>query len=148
MRKPRVFIDADVLFAGSASSEGASYIILSIAEMTLIECITSEQARAEAERNLADKLPQTLPVFHLLVHRCLQVVPNPPLEEVVTHAGQADPKDLPILVAALREQCSHLITFNTRHYYETGTIAVLRPGEFMMLIRRRLSLLSPNGDRE
>ena len=41
MRKPRVFVDVDVLFAGAAapSEHGASLTILRMAEITLIEAL-------------------------------------------------------------------------------------------------------------
>ena len=35
LAKPRLFIDADVLIAGSASTTGASYIILHLSDLTL-----------------------------------------------------------------------------------------------------------------
>ena len=105
--KPRVFVDADVLFAGAASpnKHSASQVVLRLAEITLIEALTSQQVTAEAERNLAAKLPQALPTFRLLVSRCLCVVPDPQQADLSHHSGLADPKDLPILVAAIREDC-------------------------------------------
>jgi hypothetical protein len=104
--KPRVFVDADVLFAGAAAptEHSASLVILRMAEITLIEAITSEQAVAEAERNLSAKLPAALPTFRLLVARCLHTVPDPSTEDLSPHIGAADPKDLPILVAAVQRQ--------------------------------------------
>jgi hypothetical protein len=50
--KLKGFVDADGLIAGSASTQGASHIILLLSDLTLIECLTSEQSRREAERNL------------------------------------------------------------------------------------------------
>jgi hypothetical protein len=101
--KLRVFVDADVLFAGSASPTeySASLLVLRLGELTLIDAVTSEQVITEAERNLEAKMPQALPLFRLLVNRALTVAPDPQPEEVEAHAGLADPKDLPILVAAL-----------------------------------------------
>ncbi|MBC7249776.1 MAG: hypothetical protein H5T62_05770 [Anaerolineae bacterium] len=51
--KLRVFVDADVLFAGAASpgKHGASLLILRMAEITLIEAVASQQVITEAERN-------------------------------------------------------------------------------------------------
>lgn len=144
-RKPVVFLDADVIFAGAAAptEHGASHVVLRTGEITLIECVTSEQAVTEVERNLAEKLPAKLPEFHLLVSRCLRVVPDPGLEDLARHTGQADPKDLPILVAALREGCPYLLTFNVRHYSPpSGSIAVQQPGEFVLTVRNLLTQLS------
>ena len=144
-RKLAVFLDADVIFAGAAAptEHGASHVVLRMGEITLIECVTSEQAVTEVERNLAEKLPTKLPEFHLLVSRCLRVVPDPGPKDLAHHTGQADPKDLPILVAALREGCPYLLTFNVRHYSPpVGSITVQQPGEFVLTVRDLLSQLS------
>ncbi len=143
--KPRAFIDADTLFAGAASpsEHGASLLILRLAEITLIDAITSEQVITEAERNLKAKLPQVLPAYHHLVSRCLQIVPDPLAKDLHEHQGLADPKDLPILVAALRENCPWLVTFNVRHYQPGHSdIQIMRPGEFVLQVRERLAQLN------
>ncbi len=137
-----VFLDADVIFAGSAAptAHSASHIVLQLGEMTLIDCVTSTQAVTEVERNLADKLPSKLSEFQLIVSRSLRVVSDPELEELRQYKGQADPKDLPILVAAVREKCSSLLTFNIRHYHPSAvTITIHRPGEFVQTVRAILS---------
>jgi hypothetical protein len=143
-RKPKVFIDADVLFAGSAapSEHGASLVLLRMAEITLIEAVTSQQVVAEAERNLADKLSNTLPAFRLIVARCLHVVPDPGAEDLSAFAGLAHPADLPILVSALASECPWLVTFNIRHYQPGHpAIAVLPPGDFLLRVRDLLARL-------
>ena len=145
VESPKVFLDADVIFAGSAapSIQGASYVVLRMGEITLLDCITSEQVITEVERNLQEKLPNALPEFRLLVKRCVQVVSDPDPDALDAHVGQADPKDLPILVAAIRENCSHLLTFNARHFNPAGSRPIVQtPGEFLQTIRSRLSALS------
>ncbi len=144
MAKLRIFVDADVIFAGAASpsTQGASHILLIMGELTLLECITSEQATTEVERNLSAKLPAKLPELRLLLSRALRIVPDPTPAELRTHAGQADPKDLPLLVAALREDCPYFVTFNTRHYFPADeSIKILRPGDLILTIRQTLGQL-------
>lgn len=143
--KPRVFIDADVLFSGAAgpSAHGASLVVLRMAEITLIEAVASQQVIVEAERNLASKMPATLPLFRLIVARCLHIVPDAKPADLLQYNGRADPKDLPILVAALRERCPWLVTFNERHYRPGHPdVDVLRPGEFLLRVRDRLAHLT------
>jgi len=96
--RPRVLVDADVLFAGAASpsEQGANLTILRMAEIILIKAVTPQQVITEAQRNLAQKLPQALPAFQLLVHRCLTILPDPLPQELAGHHGLADPKDLPM----------------------------------------------------
>lgn len=142
--KPRIFIDADVLFAGAASpnEHSASNLILRMAELTLIEAITSTQVITEAERNLEAKLPKALPAFRLLVSRSLKIVDDPEPAQLGIHRGLADPQDLPILVAAVRESCHLLATFNIRHYQPGHpSITVLKPGDLVLRIRYLLSQL-------
>jgi hypothetical protein len=146
--KPRIFVDADVLFAGAASpsEHGASVLVLRMAEITLVEALTSEQVIAEAERNLAEKLPRALPAFRLIASRCLRVVPDPSPTDLEPYRGLADPADLPILVAALREGCPWLVTFNLRHYQPGHPgVTVLRPGDLLLRVRDRLARLTGEG---
>ncbi len=140
----RVFVDADVLFAGSASpsEHGASLLILRLGELTLIDAVASEQVITEAERNLSSKMPDALPLFRLVVSRSLNVVPDPSHEDVRGRAGLADPKDLPILVAALKSGCPWLVTFNLRHYRPGHpNVKVLRPGGFVRRVREALAYM-------
>jgi len=143
--KPRVFVDSDVLFAGAAASteHGASLVVLRLAEITLIDAIASAQVIVEVERNLIAKLPQAVARFRVIVERCLTIVPDPKPEDLNQHAGSADPKDLPILVAAVRENCPWLVTFNGRHF-ESGhpDVRVMRPGKFVLRVRDLLASLT------
>ena len=140
--KPRVFVDADVLFAGAAApnEHGASLTILRMAEITLIDAMASPQVVEEAERNLADKLPAALPAFRMIVSRCLRIVPAPQPSDLAACAGLADPKDAPILAAAVRERCPWLVTFNGRHFQPGHPdITGLTPGELILRVRDLLA---------
>lgn len=147
--KPRIFVDSDVLFAGSASpsENSASLVILRMSEITLVEGVASQQVIAEVERNLSERIPNVLPTFRLLVSRCFRVVPDPSIADLEKYQGAADPKDLPILVAALQSNCSWLATFNLRHYQPGDpTLTVLKPGDLVLRIRYLLSHLSTSED--
>ena len=124
-------IDADVLFAGSATSSphSASLVVLRLGELTLLDAVASEQAVTEAERNLSAKVPAAVPVFRQIVDASLRVVPDPTEDELRALSGLADPKDLPILAAAVREQCDVLATFNERDYRPGHpSVEVVTPG--------------------
>jgi len=62
-------------------------------------------------------------------------VSDPSPEEMVSYHGHADPKDLPLLVAAHQAGCSHLVTFNLRHYGHSPPVVVQSPGAFLLTIR-------------
>jgi len=140
--KPKVFIDSDVLFAGSAAptQHGASLVILRMAEITLLKAYASHQVINEVERNLSAKIPKAIPAFHLILSRSLQIVPDPSATDLVKYAGMANSADLPILVAAHQAGCLYLVSFNIRHYRPGHPdVSVLSPGEFLLRIRDLLS---------
>ena len=63
-----------------------------------------------------------------------------------SYAGLADPADLPLLVAALREECPWLVTFNGRHYQPGHPqVTVMRPGNLILRVRDLLAALSSQG---
>ena len=146
LEKPRVFVGADVLFAGAAapSQQGASLVILRMAEITLIDAVVSPQVVDEAERNLAEKLPAALPAFRMIVSRCLRLVPAPQPSDLATCAGLADASQTPILAAAVREQCPWLVTFNGRHFQPGHPeVTVLTPGQLILRVRDLLAHMTP-----
>lgn len=132
-------MDADTLFAGAASVSGASHVVLQLGELGVIEVAVPEQARVEAERNLTLKLPAALPAFRTLIEVCttpLAMVP-PATSNRLARVGEADPKDAPILAAALAGSCRWLVTFNLRDY-RTDRIHVSEPGPFLEELRALL----------
>lgn len=146
--RPRVFIDSDVLFSGSVSpsTHGASITLLRMGEITLIDAVVSEQVISEVERNLTAKLPAALTLFRLLASRAVRVVPAPQPDAVAQLAGLADPKDLPILVAAVQSGCPLLATYNVRHYQPGHpSVEALRPGDLLLRIRHQLAQLAQRG---
>jgi hypothetical protein len=135
----RVCIDADVLFAGSASLTGASHVVLQLGELGIIDARVADQARAEAEGNLAEKLPSALPAFRTLCDACTSPIPMATRAAArrLSREREAHPKDAPILAAAIAAECRWLLTFNVRDY-RTERIRVSQPGPFLEELRAML----------
>ena len=135
----RVCIDADVLFAGSASTSSASHVVLQLGELGIIDVRVAHQARAEAERNLAEKLPSALPAFRALSDACTLPIEMAAAAAArrLSRAGEADQKDAPILAAAIAADCRWLLTFNVRDY-RTERVRVSQPGPFLEALRAML----------
>ena len=135
----RICLDADALFAGAASVTGASHVILQLGEIGIIDIGVPEQARNEAERNLRAKRPAALPAFRALTDACTTTLTMAPKAAAtrLARAGEADPKDAPILAAALAADCRWLITFNVRDY-RTDRLRVSAPGPFLEALRELL----------
>jgi hypothetical protein len=50
----------------------------------------------------------------VLIGEAVTVVGDPPLDALEEFADQADTGDLPLLVAAAKNDCRYLLTFNVR----------------------------------
>jgi hypothetical protein len=92
---------------------------------------------------LEEKMPAAMPAFHMLVSRCLHVVADPTVAEIEALSKVADSKDLPILAAAVRENCVFLTTYNIRHFQPgVGSVTVLKPGDLVQRVRYLLAQMS------
>jgi len=118
---------------------GASHVILQLGELGIIEVGVPDQARAEAERNLAAELPAALPALRALMDGCcigLAMASNAE-SAAIADSGEADPKEAPILASALAAGCDWLVTFNVRDY-RTDRIRVSKPADFIEALRGEL----------
>jgi predicted nucleic acid-binding protein len=129
----RVFLDANVLFSAAWRDDAGVRRLWSRPDATLI---TSAYAAHEAQRNLAttaqrDRLAQLLSAVRIV----------PEARDRVTPRGVALPeKDLPILLAALAADASHLLTGDVRHF---GPLSGQRVGN--TLIQCPAEYLHPSG---
>jgi predicted nucleic acid-binding protein len=136
----RVFADANVLVAGADSRSGASRAVLMLAEVGLFQLIVCPQVVTETERNLRQKLPHALPVFaEIMAILNLEIVADPPLASYQRWFTIIEPKDAPILEAAVQASVDRFLTLNTKDFTpqvaaQTGLL-IQTPGQFMRNIR-------------
>jgi len=138
----RVFADASVLVAGAGSRTGASRAVLVMAEIGLYRLVVSRQVLDETERNLRKKLPAALLIFaELMVAINPEVVPDPSPEEVIRWQSVIEPKDAPVLAAAVAAKPDHLLTLDVTdfieatHVVEKSGLRIETPAEFVQAIR-------------
>lgn len=139
---PRIFADASVLIAGAGSRTGASRAVLVMAEIGLYQLVVCRQVLDETERNLRKKLPAVLTVFaELMMAIHPEVVPDPSPEEVVRWQSVIEPKDAPILAAAVAAKSDRFLTLDVTNFIEPTHIAeksgltIETPAEFIQAIR-------------
>jgi predicted nucleic acid-binding protein len=115
--EPKVFVDANVLIAGSASRSGVSRAVLGLAEIGLIQLFVTRQVIDETERNIRQKLPKALPTFtELLVHLNLTILDDPSPESFRRWFQIIEEKDAPILEAAVQMAADYLLSLNTKDF--------------------------------
>src|SRR3989338_7219297 len=93
-RKPRVFFDADALIAGTHSPSGGAGFLLLQVEAEAFTAIISPQVLEEVRRNLAKKLPRSLPAFTALLDAIpFECIPQPSIKARAACLYLADAKD-------------------------------------------------------
>lgn len=142
--EPKVFVDANVLIAGSASRTGASRAVLALGEIGLIQLYTNRQVINESERNIRHKLPQALPIFtEFLIYLNLQILDDPVPESFSRWLSVIEEKDAPILEAAVQLPAEYLLTLNTKDFTpnvaDATGLTIQTPATFIQNIRNILN---------
>ena len=135
----RVFFDANVYFAGSASPTGGSAHVLQLILKGRIEAAASRLVLREAERNLRRKRPpKDLKAFHeFLKHAKVHVIRTPPETAWKRYEGMIHPKDVPVLAAAAASKAAYLVTLDRRHFMaktmsgKVPGLVIMTPGDFL-----------------
>ncbi|MEX0692405.1 MAG: hypothetical protein WD934_03860 [Gemmatimonadales bacterium] len=124
----RVFLDANVLFSAAWREETGVQRLWARPHATLL---TSAYAAEEARRNL-DTAAQRARLDQLLTS--VQIVPEA-RDRSLPDGITLPEKDIPILLAALAANSTHLLTGDLRHFgsllgKRAGTMLILRPGDY------------------
>jgi len=128
------------VIAGAFSSIGASDILLQLAGLTLLEGRISPLVRSKALRNVTAKAPVALPHLRVLLKTVFPKDATPAVEPPAPVALFADPKDRPLLAAALVQQCRYLVTLSQKDFWPPPErILVVGPGDLLRLLRAQLA---------
>jgi predicted nucleic acid-binding protein len=122
-----VCLDADVLIAGLLSRTGASHAILILGEIGLLKLVLPEAVIDEVRRNLAGKLSQALPLFEEFLRSVPVRIYRPTARDRERASPLTEPKDMPILAAAIGAGTPLLVTHNVRHFRSGEGVRVVRP---------------------
>ena len=125
----RVFLDANVLFSAAYRVDNG---LLRFWSLPGIPLLTSAYAIDEARRNLTDANAVER-LDRLLAE--VEVVPESPATTTLPAGVNLPAKDVPILLAAIVAQATHLLTGDVRHFgslYGTtlGGVLILPPAGY------------------
>lgn len=124
----RLFLDANVLFSAAYLQDSG---LRRLWELEDVELVTSAYAFEEARPNLESD--EQIERLQELV-RALQLVPESAVE--LREGVELSEKDIPILVAALAAEASHLITGDRRDFgryfcEEIGGVQIMTPRQYL-----------------
>jgi predicted nucleic acid-binding protein len=89
--------------------------------------VLPEAAVMEVRRNLAAKLPEIAPLFEEFLRAVPLQIHRPTSRDREQARELADPKDVPILAAAIGAGARLLVTHNIRHFRSGKGVRVVRP---------------------
>ncbi len=114
--RPRLFLDANVLFSACVSPAGRAAALIELARSQVCVLLSSPHAIEEARRNLAlrypdreDRLPSVLDAVTLVTEA------PPKVAQWARDLGLPD-QDAPILAAAVQAEADSLVTGDRTHF--------------------------------
>ena len=137
--KLTLFLDSSVLISALNSPIGASAKILNLAKEQKITLIISPYIIDETKRVIQKKLPKLkAPLIELEKENLLKISKDPNIPKVKSALKIIkDPKDAPILAAAIKSKATFLITLDKKDFIDDKNVAkksklkILTPGDFI-----------------
>lgn len=128
----KLFLDANVLFSAAYRPDASLRWLWSLPEASLL---TSSYAIGEARRNLGEGR-QHEDLKELLIPVSIVEAPTEVETPSALEAVELPEKDVPIILAAITAEATHLITGDVTHfgsYYDEkiGGVLVLAPAEYL-----------------
>ncbi|TSC75329.1 MAG: hypothetical protein G01um101433_903 [Parcubacteria group bacterium Gr01-1014_33] len=138
----KIFLDANIFIAATASSRGGSRLILELGKGQKVKLVTVTHALVETERNVREKLGEEYLdiLYHLLLESQLEVqsITSVTPEEILFWEGVLPPKDIPILLGALYSRSSFLVTLDRKDFISNKKLdtrhlpfKIVTPGDFI-----------------
>jgi uncharacterized protein len=141
-RKPRVFLDSNVIFSGLYSPRGSPAIILEHFVAGDIGVVVSQQVLEEVVRTIKEKLPEALPILKkLLVSTPPEVTADPPLEAIKRRKWKLSIADAAVLEAAITARPDYFITGDNHfladpHLAEGTDLHIVTPAGFLKILKQ------------
>lgn len=135
----KVFLDANVYFAGFFSKGGASAFVIELANRNKFQVIATRLVLREADRNLKKKSDQkTLKAFHHFLQKTkIKVAPSPAEQSLREFEAFVHPKDVPVIATAFEAKVDYLLTLDKQHLLKPEVLShikkfkILTPGDFL-----------------
>jgi len=135
---PKVFLDANILFAAAYSSRGGSREIIRKGIAGELFIIVSTTVLNEAVRNLQQKAPAALESFRIFVGALDPLIAEEPSKMEVGDVGQyINLEDAIVLAAAIKAETDYFVTLDKKHFLKDpqvekkAKLKILSPRQFL-----------------
>lgn len=138
----KLFIDASVFIAASASHTGGSAFILQACQKSIYKAVSAKLVLQEAKKNIAQKLDKkVLKRFYKLV-KTLSLEIQPTIKSSMEYRGIIEAKDAHVLAGAIESQSDYLITLDRKHFFTSKiqqanfSVIIVTPKDFIQKIMK------------
>lgn len=137
----RAFLDASALFSGIRSATGATRELFKWHMRGQLRLVVSAYVIDECTANLAVDFPDRVGAVEIVLDFMQPEEVNPTPDDVRQAAGYTAAKDAPVVAAALKGGCSHLLTFDRKDLIDPPDVAhrsgliILTPGDLLRQLR-------------
>lgn len=137
-KPPKVFLDANILFAAAYSSRGGSREIIRKGIAGELTIVVSATVLNEAVRNLQQKAPAAVESFRMFVGALDPRIAKEPSKKEVEEVGRyINPEDAIVLAAAIKAGVDCFVTLDKKHFLKDPRIEkqaklkILSPRQFL-----------------
>lgn len=121
MKKTKIFIDSNVVIAGLASDQGASFKLLKLTEQRIFDAYICQLVLFESEKNIKQKLPESLPYFYYaLKHLPLTILLDS--KNIDKKLSKYFPKESDQLIFETVQKLKpeYFLTLNRKHFHQSA----------------------------
>jgi len=134
----KAFIDTSVLFAAAYSKTGTAHDLVKLGIEKKVTLYISDDVITEVTRNFTNKYPDRLSIVELFFEKSA-FSETPPItkDDILKVAEYTALKDAPIVAAAIKGECTHLVTYDRKHLLDPAEVAqksglkILTPTEML-----------------
>ena len=138
-KEVKIFLDSNVIISGLFSDKGAPRIILDLLCLNLpvLTGMTGQYNIIETERNIKKKMPGVLSLYNEYLPKLnLEIIPLPPLKDIMDLSGHISNKDAPVLASAIIGKADFLITGDKKDFVRPSKkgkypFKIVTPSEFL-----------------
>ncbi len=141
--KPRLFLDANVIFSGLKSAEGPPGKLIDLYVAGEVTAVVSRLVIDETLQSIQRKIPESLAALRkLLLAFPPEIVDDPPVEEVNRWSKTLASEDAAVLAAAIAAQPDYFVT-GDRDFLrnpiiaEASGIRIVTPGECLKRLKAK-----------
>lgn len=137
MKKTKIFIDNNVLIAGLASDQGASFRLLELIEQRIFDAYVCQLVLYESEKNIKKKLPKFLPFFYYALKNLPFIIVKDSKKFDRKLAKLFSKKsDQKIFQTVQKLQPDYFFTLNRKHFHQPdikkiATFKIRTPAQFL-----------------